>query len=240
LDEVNTDDEWNSLQIQDDHVLKEISTRTPCPDCKKPVKYFCYKCHHVVGMDRSLVPTVTLPVHLDVLKHHKEIDGKSTAVHAKVLAEEDVTLYNWPEIPDYTTPERTLLLFPSAGAKRLDQIPRDSFDRIVVIDGTWIQAKQIIRDTPALKQMQHVTIAPRKTHFWRFQQQDDHHLATIEAIYYLYRELGETYESPYQHQYDDLLFYYKYFYHLIQETYQKKKTAKFNHRHNQKDYIKYS
>jgi hypothetical protein len=87
--------------------------------------------------------------------------------------------------------------------------------------------------------MQRVTIAPRKTHFWRFQNVDDQHLATIEAIYYLYREFGETYEAPYDGRYDNLMFYYKFFYDLIQNTYQSKKSAKFSHRHQQKDYIKY-
>lgn len=88
--------------------------------------------------------------------------------------------------------------------------------------------------------MQRVTIAPRKTHFWRFQAVDDFHLATIEAIYYLYREYGQTYQAPYDGSYDNLLFYYKFFYNLIQNRYQKEKTAKFSHRHQQKDYIKYT
>lgn len=108
-----------------------------------------------------------------------------------------------------------------------------------MIDGTWIQAKQIANNTPVLKKMQCVTIAPRKTHFWRFQNVDDQHLATIEAIYYLYREFGETYESPYEGQYDDLMFYYKFFYNMIQNTYKANKSTKFNNRHQQKDYIKY-
>lgn len=118
-------------------------------------------------------------------------------------------------------------------------IPRHTFDKIVVIDGTWIQANQIARETKVLQSMQKVTIAPRKTTFWRFQMVDDKHLATIEAIYYLYKEYGESYEAPYDGKYDNLLFYYKFFYNLIQNAYQKNKKAKFNWRHQQKDYIKY-
>lgn len=68
---------------------------------------------------------------------------------------------------------------------------------------------------------------------------DDNHLATIEAIYYLYREYGESYEAPYDGSYDNLLFFYKFFYNLIQNAYQKNKKAKFNWRHQQRDYIKY-
>ncbi|KAI8060396.1 DTW domain-containing protein [Gilbertella persicaria] len=239
IDQVDLEGPFDLLKIDNDQVLKNISTRSLCPTCNKTVKYFCYKCHKVVGMKESDIPCVRLPVHLDIIKHHKELDGKSTAVHAKIVAKQDADLHTWPDIPQFEHPERTLLLFPSPDAKQLKDIPRDSFDRIAVIDGTWIQAKQIANNTPILKKMQCVTIAPQKTHFWRFQNVDDQHLATIEAIYYLYREYSETYEDPYDGKYDNLLFYYKFFYNMIQHRYQTiKKTATFTHRHQQKDYIK--
>ncbi|KAI9281856.1 DTW domain-containing protein [Sporodiniella umbellata] len=234
-----TGDPFESLKIDNDQVLKEATQRLSCPTCNKSVKYFCYVCFQVVGMDRSKVPHVNLPVPLDIIKHPKELDGKSTAIHAKIIAKDDVNLYTWPKIPEYKNAKRTLLLFPGTNAKRLEDIPRDSFDRIAVIDGTWIQANQIARETKELQSMQCVAIESRKTNFWRFQMVDDHHLATIEAIYYLYKEFGESYEAPYNGSYDNLLFYYKFFYHLIQNTYQKNKQAKFNRRHQQKNYIKY-
>ncbi|KAL4213682.1 DTW-domain-containing protein [Rhizopus microsporus] len=237
--EINDSSFFDSLKISNDQVLKNIDKRQPCPTCNKSVKYFCYVCFNVIGMDRSDVPFVNLPVPLDIIKHPKELDGKSTAVHARIIAEKDVNLYTWPELPKYEKPERTLLLFPGPDAKQLHEIPRDTFDKIVVIDGTWIQANQIARETKVLQNMQKVTIAPRKTTFWRFQMVDDKHLATIEAIYYLYKEYGESYEAPYDGKYDNLLFYYKFFYNLIQNAYQKNKKAKFNWRHQQKDYIKY-
>ncbi|KAG1464349.1 hypothetical protein G6F46_001582 [Rhizopus delemar] len=233
------EDPFKSLKIDDDQVLKNATKRLPCPKCNKSVKYFCYVCFNVVGMNRSEIPTVQLPVFLDIIKHPKELDGKSTAVHAKIVAHDHVSLHTWPNIPEYENPERTLLLFPGPNAKRLHDIPRDTFDRIAVIDGTWIQANQIARETKILQKMQCVTIAPRKTNFWRFQMVDDNHLATIEAIYYLYREYGESYEAPYDGSYDNLLFFYKFFYNLIQNAYQKNKKAKFNWRHQQRDYIKY-
>lgn len=42
-----------------------------------------------------------LPLKVDIIKHPNEADGKSTAVHAKLLAPEDVTIYTYPCIPDY-------------------------------------------------------------------------------------------------------------------------------------------
>ncbi|KAI9310867.1 DTW domain-containing protein [Dichotomocladium elegans] len=231
---------FDDLHISDDSILDTVTERSECPRCRKSVKYFCYRCFDVVGMDRSLIPTVELPVRLNVIKHEQELDGKSTAVHAKVIAKGDVDFYSWKEIPDFEKPERSLLLFPGPDAKRLTEIPRGAFDRIIVIDGTWKQANRIVRETPILQKMQKVTIAPRKTHFWRYQQLSENHLATIEAIYYLYREFGEAYnQGGYTDgRYDNLLFYYRYFYKLIQETYRKNKEKKYTHRHRQ-NYIRY-
>lgn len=38
---------------------------------------------------------------IDIIKHPNETDGKSTAVHAKILAPDDVTIYTYPCIPEY-------------------------------------------------------------------------------------------------------------------------------------------
>lgn len=174
------------------------------------------------------------------IKHEMELDGKSTAIHARVIAEDDVDIYNWTEASEENHLfEGSLLLFPGPDAKRLEEIPRDSFDRIIVIDGTWKQASRIVRETPALQNLQKVTIQARKTNFWRYQQKSENHLATIEAIYYLYREYAETFEGGYEDgRYDNLLFYYRFFYNLIQDTYRQKPDKKFTHRHRQ-DYIQY-
>jgi len=43
-----------------------------------------------------------LPFKVDIIKDPREVDGKSTAVHAAVLAPHDVTVYQFPDIPDYS------------------------------------------------------------------------------------------------------------------------------------------
>jgi hypothetical protein len=68
----------------------------------------------------------------------------------------------------------------------------------------------------------------------------DNHLATIEAIYYLYREYAEAFEmkgSLYDGRYDNLLFYFKFFYNMIQNKYRKEKKP-YTHRQ-RKGYIEY-
>lgn len=50
------------------------------------------------------------------VKYPGEVDGKSTAIHAKLLAPDHVSIYAFPEVPDIKPDEyqSTVLLFPSA------------------------------------------------------------------------------------------------------------------------------
>lgn len=57
---------FDDLEISDDSILDSVTDRSECPRCKKSVKYFCYRCFDVVGMERSQIPTVNLPVRLNV------------------------------------------------------------------------------------------------------------------------------------------------------------------------------
>lgn len=57
-----------------------------------------------------------LPVKVDIIKHRREIDGKSTAAHAAVLAPHDVNIYTYPNVPEYKHDGRTVLLYPGTEA----------------------------------------------------------------------------------------------------------------------------
>ncbi|KAJ1670769.1 hypothetical protein EV182_008009, partial [Spiromyces aspiralis] len=70
----------------------------------------------------------------------------------------------------------------------IDQIDPASFDQAIVVDGTWSQARSIMFHDQTVREFRTVTIHPRITRFWRFQNTDRSHMATIEAIYFLYRD----------------------------------------------------
>lgn len=59
---------------------------------------------------------------MDIIKHQREIDGKSTAAHAAILAPFDVTIYNYPNIPDYELDGQTVLLYPGTEAVSVDEL----------------------------------------------------------------------------------------------------------------------
>ncbi|CAJ0627171.1 15459_t:CDS:2 [Entrophospora sp. SA101] len=206
--------------------------RIPCKLCNKPVKYYCYYCYKIVGIrkdDEKFIPKLKLPIKIDIVKHNQELDGKSTAPHAKLIAPDDVEIYSHENIPEITNPDRVLLLFPDPDAKLLKDISLDSFDKLIVVDGTWRQAISMTKKNPTFRKLRKVTIKPQKTLFWRYQNKNENYLATIEAIYYFLREYDEISLSnnnssnsnsyDYDGKYDNLLWYYKYFYELIQETY---------------------
>lgn len=54
-----------------------------------------------------------MPVKIDIIKHHKETDGKSTSAHAAILAPRDVRIFVYPDIPDYTLETGVVLIYPS-------------------------------------------------------------------------------------------------------------------------------
>ncbi|CAG8504682.1 12529_t:CDS:2 [Dentiscutata erythropus] len=242
---------FDSLKISSTEILENIAERTHCPKCDKPVKFFCYWCYIVVGRDSKDLPRVKLPIKVDVIKHHKEKDGKSTVAHAKIIAPDDVEIISYSQMPKIENPDRLLLLFPGPNSKTLQEIPRSSFDKLIIVDGTWRQASNMAKNNPELKNIRKVTIKPQKTLFWRYQNKDEYHLSTIEALYYFLREYNEVYEIPeetenihsdgngYDGRYDNLLWYFKYFYEFIQATYRNQKGKKHFTTRQREGYIRY-
>jgi hypothetical protein len=120
-----------------------------------------------------------------------------------------------------------------------------------VIDGTWKQARSMCWT------LQEAGFRPvriegnYRTLFWRFQQYGDFCLATIEAIYYFYKEYDQVYhhggldaaaiQGDLEGRYDNLLYYFKLQYDFIQKFYKSHPDLKFTDRKlDGKTYIKYN
>lgn len=77
---------------------------------------------------------------IDIIKHPNETDGKSTAVHAKLLAPDSVSIYTYPCIPEYEGRDHeVVLVFPGPQSisikdvsfhlqKRIESKSRDKVD----------------------------------------------------------------------------------------------------------------
>lgn len=107
---------FKNMRLEDYSVLDTIEGRFDCPRCQRSRKLFCYSCYIPVGNLGEIIPKVKVPVKIDIIKHKKEIDGKSTAVHAAILAPGQVNIYTYPDMPDYSHEENVVLIFPSAAS----------------------------------------------------------------------------------------------------------------------------
>jgi len=224
----------NGLKLASFDYLNSLK-RSVCPTCNRRRRYFCYTCFQRMGPSPELIPTVQLPIFLDILHHPQELKSKSTAIHAKVLSPDWTSIHEYPQIPDYNA-EETVLLYPNKDAKAMEDLDLTKVKRVVVIDSTWNQTRFFLRDDKVQK-LPCVKLQGKKTYFWRYQRECDTCLSTIEAIYYFYVEYRAKMNGSYDGIYDNLLYFYIYLYQLIQRYYKEREGERVFHRID--NYIKY-
>ncbi|KAI5607837.1 DTW domain-containing protein 1, partial [Silurus asotus] len=126
-DDDDDDDEapLRGLLISSHTVLDEAhrSGRVKCSTCGSSRLLYCYTCCCLVGLNPQTVPTVRLPIKIEIIKHPNETDGKSTAVHAKLLAPDDVSIYTYPCIPELDThTHNVVLVFPGPDSMTVEEL----------------------------------------------------------------------------------------------------------------------
>ncbi|XP_023394827.1 tRNA-uridine aminocarboxypropyltransferase 1 isoform X3 [Loxodonta africana] len=111
-----SEDPLQNLCLASQEVLQKAqqSGRSKCLRCGGSRMFYCYTCYvPVENVPVEQIPLVKLPLKIDIIKHPKETDGKSTAVHAKLLAPEFVDIYTYPCIPEYEEKDHEVaLVFP--------------------------------------------------------------------------------------------------------------------------------
>lgn len=108
------------LSIADFEFLSGLEARERCPHCGRSRMFYCYNCFTALPSLADHLPKVKLPYKVHIIKHPGERCGKSTAVHAAVLASEDVVIFTYPEIPEYTDTVRAVLVFPGDNSVTLN------------------------------------------------------------------------------------------------------------------------
>ncbi|XP_076983957.1 tRNA-uridine aminocarboxypropyltransferase 1 [Tamandua tetradactyla] len=111
-----SDDPLQNLCLASQEVLQKAqrSGRSKCLKCGGSRMFYCYTCYvPVENVPIEKIPLVKLPLKIDIIKHPNETDGKSTAIHAKLLAPEFVNIYTYPCIPVYEEKDHEVaLVFP--------------------------------------------------------------------------------------------------------------------------------
>ena len=77
----------------------------------------------------------------------------------------------------------TYVLFPGPGALSVEQLPRDRALTLIVLDGTWWQARKLLKLNPALGRLPRVAFRPQARSAYIIRRQpDDFCVSTIEAL----------------------------------------------------------
>ncbi|KAE9533820.1 hypothetical protein AGLY_008899 [Aphis glycines] len=232
---------FEGLEISNDwQALFNINERQPCRKCSKSRKYFCYTCYTLNDDVENKIPMLELPFKIDIIKHSREIAGKSTAIHAALLAPNDVTIYIYPDMPRYTEDDKVILVYPGKSAVTLQDFYSSSkkqedskeynkqktsskfITHALFIDSTWNQSNGILKD-PIIRGLPCIKLQIRLSQFWRHQKGSPRwFLATIEAIHQLLVEFTETdveTNGP-PKNYDNMLFFFRFMYEKIHQLYE--------------------
>jgi DTW domain-containing protein YfiP len=108
-------------------------------------------------------------------------------------------------------PTTTVLLFPDDCAVPADSVDASLITDVVVIDSKWGQARGVM-EHPALRGIRHVRLGAYRTSYWRYHTKGvpDDGLCTVEAVYFLCRELHARRHPPGEQCacMDDLMWYF--------------------------------
>jgi DTW domain-containing protein YfiP len=77
----------------------------------------------------------------------------------------------------------TYVLFPGSGACPVEQLPRDRAITLIVLDGTWWQARKLLKLNPAIAALPRVAFKPRRPSAYLIRREPaDFCVSTIEAL----------------------------------------------------------
>ncbi|XP_038669185.1 tRNA-uridine aminocarboxypropyltransferase 1 [Scyliorhinus canicula] len=127
-DKQEVSDSFKDLKLASQTILETLQQngRSKCPKCRSSRMFYCYSCCILVdGVNSDEIPQVKLPLKIDIIKHPNETDGKSTAVHAKLLARDDVNIYTYPCMPENEEEKHeVVVVFPGPKSVPLEDLPK--------------------------------------------------------------------------------------------------------------------
>jgi DTW domain-containing protein YfiP len=155
--------------------------RSECPRCRRPtVVCWC-------GWLRPFRPRTQIVILQHPREQHKPI-GSARMTHLTLLGSE---LHVGVRFDDDPAAARALanpaapavLLYPGPQAQPIETLPRDEPRTLVVVDGTWRQARSVVRLNRVLQQLPRVRLDPSTPSEYqiRSQPQPDF-VSTVEAV----------------------------------------------------------
>ena len=156
----------------------DFEPRSVCPRCERPTRV-CY-CAHLTSID-----TRTRVV---LLQHPREEDMAIGTARMASLCLPNSELHVGVDSPELTRalsdPERpAALLYPSDDAIDVLSDPPSGAITLVVVDGTWWQARKLVRKNPRLSALPRYAFkAPTPSEYRIRREPDETYVSTIEAL----------------------------------------------------------
>src|SRR3954470_5668254 len=155
--------------------------RSVCARCRRP-QTVCY-C--------AALPRLETTTKIVILQHPRERDmpiGTARMASLCLPAAELHVGVRWSESPALARalgdPARPpILLYPGPGARDILREPPPGPATLVVVDGTWSQAKTVVRDTPVLQALPRYAFATPEPSQYRIRREPRaEYVSTIEAL----------------------------------------------------------
>jgi DTW domain-containing protein len=160
---------------------RDVEPRRMCLRCRRP-SIVCY-C--------SALPRLDTTTRVVILQHPRERDVAIGTARMASLCLPQASLHvgvRWDEHPglaralgDASRPP--ILLYPGEGARDILADPPTGPVTLVVVDGTWSQAKTVVRDNPVLARLpRYAFTAPEPTQYRIRREPRREYVSTIEAL----------------------------------------------------------
>ena len=169
----------SSSTVRAGHSVNPVpAARATCGRCWRPVSA-CW-CAALEPL-----PVRTRVVFLQHPRESRVSIGTARIAHLGLAGSElyeGVEFAGHPRIEAWLAEEGTALLFPGEGAVAPDALERPP-KALIVIDGTWPQARKMIRLNPQLRSLPRIGFMPRKPGNYRIRREPAQHcVATVEAV----------------------------------------------------------
>lgn len=158
--------------------------RALCPRCRRP-PVVCY-CH--------ALPLLATRTRVVILQHPRERDMPIGTARMASLCLPQASLHvgvRWDGHPALTPllsdPARPpILLYPAGDARDILREPPPGPVTLVVVDGTWSQAKGVVRDNAILRSLpRYAFAAPEPSQYRIRREPHEEYVSTIEALMYV-------------------------------------------------------
>jgi DTW domain-containing protein YfiP len=162
-------------------VLPSFVPRAVCDRCRRPVTV-CYCAH---------VPSLSTATRVVILQHPRERDVAIGTARMATLCLPGAALHvgiRWDQSPALAAaladPARPpVLLYPGPEARDILAEPPPGPVTLIVVDGTWSQARTVVRDNPVLAALpRYAFVAPEASDYRIRREPQAEYVSTIEAL----------------------------------------------------------